>query len=189
MAESLDEFFSEDSLDQSQIKEEAALIHNYLTGILPLDEVIIGLIVRLQAQENIAGQGQYDISSILEDVIVGVAELLPETHDALVTLLEKLKQQEEISSFEASLLFILNERWLRYGDPDPNLSIREDVRDSWTNLNHFAALIHQSKIQDFSSLAIKTLEMTLKRGGWRVNWDGHYSKSLRTFLVANSADV
>ena len=104
MAESLDEFFSENSLDQSQIKEEAALIHNYLTGILPLDEVIIGLIVRLQAQENIAGQGQYDISGILEDVIAGVAELLPETHDALVTLLEKLKQQEEISSFRGQLI-------------------------------------------------------------------------------------
>ena len=87
MAESVDEFFSEVSLDQSQIKEEAALIHNYLTGILPLDEVIIGLIVRLQAQEHVAGQGQYDISGILEDVIAGVAELLPETHDALVTLL------------------------------------------------------------------------------------------------------
>jgi len=177
MAESLDEFFSDGILIKSDIKSEAALICKYLTGATPLHAVAPGLVERLEARSP-STNGQYDLSEIIESVVVSVAEQLPNTHNALVSLLAALKQQQETSNFEASLSFALNERWLRYGDPDQSLSIRDETRDCWTNLNHFAALIYQARVQDLSNFAIKTLEMTLKRGGWRVNWDGPESKSI-----------
>jgi len=175
MAESIDEFFSDDVLTESEIKSEAALIHDYLAGTTPLREVTSGLVERLQARTP-STNGQYDLSEIMESVVVSVAEQLPETHNALISLLAALKQQKETSNFNVGLSYALNERWLRYGDPDQSLSVRDEVRDSWTNLNRFAALIYQAKVQDLSNFAIKTLEMALKRGGWRVNWDGSQSK-------------
>lgn len=177
MAESLQEFFSEDFLIDSDVRDEAALIHSYLTSNITVQTVAHRLVRSLQARNAPSQNGQYKLSEMLETVIVSMAEQLSETHDALVTLLDTLKQQSETSNFESDLAFALNERWLRYGDPDQSLNVRDDVRNEWANLNHFAALMHKADLQDLSSFAVQTLWMALRRRGWRVNWDGQ-SKSL-----------
>jgi len=172
MAESLNEFFSEDVLTDSDVRDEAALIHDYLAGNITVQSVAQRLVQSLQARNAPSQNGHYDLSEILESVIVSVAEQLPETHDALVTLLGTLKQQSETSNFESGLAFALNERWLRYGDPSQSLGVRDEVRNEWTNLNHFVALMYKANVQDLSSFAVQTLWMAFRRRGWRVNWDG-----------------
>jgi hypothetical protein len=183
MAESLDEFFSEDNLIDSSVRDEAALIHYYLAGSITVQIASQRLVQSLQARNVPLQNGQYDLSEIVENVIVSVAEQLPETHAALVVLLSTLKQQTETSNFECELAFALNERWLRYGDPDQSLILRDEFRNEWTNLNHFAALVYKANLQDLSSFAVKTLWMALRRGGWRVNYDGR-SKSLFDYFSA-----
>jgi hypothetical protein len=183
MAESLDEFFSEDVLTESDVRDEAVLIHDYLAGNVTVQTVAQRLVQSLQARNAPLRDGHYDLSEILESVIVSVAEQLPETHNALVTLLGTLKQQRETSNFDTELAFALNERWLRYGDPDQSLNVRDEVRNEWTNLNHFAALIYKANLQDLSSFAVQTLWMALRRRGWRVNWDGQSKSMLDSFSV------
>jgi hypothetical protein len=177
MAESLNEFFSEDVLTDSDVRDEAVVIHGYLAGNITVQSVAQRLFQSLQVRNAPSRNGQYDLSEILESVIVSVAEQLPETHDQLVALLGALKRQSETSNFESDLAFALNERWLRYGDPGQSLNVRDEVRNEWTNLNHFAALVYKANLQDLSSFAVQTLWMALRRRGWRVNWDGQ-SKSI-----------
>lgn len=172
MAETLVEFFSEDDITGSDIHEEAALIHEYLSGKLTVDAAASKLLLIFKNKAGSVKIGQYDVSELIETIIVSVAEQLPETHEQLVTLLGALKEQKETSNFELPLASSLNERWLRYGDPDQSSSLRDEVRNEWTNLNRFAALVYEAEIQDLSAFGIKTLGMTLKREGWRVNWEG-----------------
>ena len=185
MAESIDEFFSEDFLTDSDIRDEAALIHDYLAGNVNVQIVAQRLIQSLQARNAPSRNGQYYLSEILDNVILSVAEQLPETHGALVTLLVTLKQHNETSKFDSYLAFALNERWLRYGDPDQSLSLREEIRNEWNNLNHFAALMYKANLQDLSSFAVQTLWMALRRRGWRVNWDGQSRSALNAFSLLN----
>jgi hypothetical protein len=186
MAESLDEFFAESSFVNSPINNEATLIHQYLSGTLNLQSTIQRIVQSLQARAAPSADSQYDLDELIEGVIVSLAEELPEIHDQLVTFLGALKQQSETSNIEASLAYSLNERGLRYGDPAQSLSSRDDVRDEWTNLNHFAALIYKAGVQDFSDFGVQTLEYALKTHGWRVNWDGQskYFPSLMSGVVS-----
>lgn len=177
MAESLNEFFSEDNLVDSDLRDEAALIHTFLAGNITAQNAAQRLSQSLQSRDAPSQNGQYDLSEILESIIISVAEQLPGTHDSLVALLGTIKQQREISNFESGLAFALNERWLRYGDPDQSLNVRDEIRNEWARLNRFAALMYQANLQDLSSFAVQTLCMALRQGGWRVNWDGQ-SKSM-----------
>ncbi|KAG6853254.1 hypothetical protein C0991_005712 [Blastosporella zonata] len=147
MAESLNEFFSDDALADSDVGNEAALIHDYLAGNITVYTTVQRLAQSLQTPSN-PSQLEYTLADILDSVVVRVAEELSETHDTLVTLLCTLKPQIETSIFKSSLGFALNERWLRYGDPDPSSSHRDELRAIWTNLNNFAALMHKAEVQD-----------------------------------------
>lgn len=70
----------------------------------------------------------------------------------------------------------LGERWARYGDPDPQDAWKEQARAEWTNLNHFAALLFSAGIKTLAFFGGQSLKMTLKRGSWRVNWNGPESE-------------
>ena len=154
MAESLDEFFSEVMSNDPDICSEAAIIHEYLGGNINAQITAQRFIQSLQSRHAPLKDGHYDFSEIVERVIVSVAEQLPETHHALVTLLSTLRQQRDLSDLKSEMVFALNERCLRYEDPDPSLNMRDEVRNEWTNINHFAALIYEANLQDLSSFAV-----------------------------------
>jgi hypothetical protein len=181
MAETLDEFFSDEIVTDSGVHEEAALIHDYLAGGLTVETVVQRLDQSLRARDAPLRNGRYDLSEILEVAVVSVAEVLSETHNALVTLLGLLRLLSDQRDFESGLRYSLEERSLRYADPDPSLSSRDEARQSWTNLNHFAALVYKAGLQDLSALGIKTFSMSLKRGGWVVGWPGQSKSILDTF--------
>jgi len=107
----------------------------------------------------------------LDDVIIEVAAQLPETHEVLLSLLRELKKHSQTSDF-GNLKYLLREKWRDYrGDLDPSESCRSDIRNEWVNLNHFAALIHKSGIENLSYLAMDTIEMALRRKAWPVSWN------------------
>ena len=178
MAESLDEFFSVVIITNSDIRNETALIHEYLDGNINAQTTAQRLIQSLQNQNAPSKNGHYECFELVENVIVGVAEQLPETHGALIALLGTLRQQSDLSDLKSEIVFALNERWLRYGDPDPSLNIRDEMRNEWIKLNHFAALMHERNLQDLSSFAVQTLWMAFRRGRWRVNWDGQIRSNI-----------
>lgn len=184
MYESLDEFFSDEIVTDSGVHDEASLIHDYLAGKLTVEAVVQRLEQSLRARDALLRNGHYDLSEVLEVAVVSVAESLQETHDALVTLLGPLKQLSDRNEFESDLRYSLEERSLRYSDPDSSLSSRDEARQSWINLNHFTALVYKAGLQDLSALGIKTLSMSLKRGGWPVNWPGESKSFLDNFPLA-----
>jgi hypothetical protein len=180
MVETTEEFFSD--FKGAKVQNEAVVIHEYLAGTITVQTATQRIVESLKARDAPKRDGQYDTSEIIESVIVAAAQKFPDTHAPLVTLLGALKQQSETSNsldFDKSLSYALDEVRLRYGDPDPNEEWRDDVRNEWTSLNHFAALIYQAKLQDLSYFAVETLWMALRREGWRVNWESQ-SKSILT---------
>lgn len=178
MAESAEEFFTDDRLADSNLHDSASLIQTFLAEDATASETARNLTASFHAP------AAANASEVLEECIVGAAEQLWDTHDALVKLVCELRSQQQqrtgendLSEFDQSLAYSLGERWLRYGDPDPASSWRDQARLEWTNLNHFAALLYMSGVQQLSSFGEKTLEFTMKRGGWRINWEGPDSKT------------
>ncbi|KAG6907479.1 hypothetical protein DXG01_008769 [Tephrocybe rancida] len=169
MAEPLDDFFSEDWLANSEFRDEAIVIHDYLARNMTVQTAAQHLAQSLQTPSRNA-QWHSDIAAILDNVIVCLAEELPETHDALVSLLGAVKPQSDTKHFESGLGYSLGERAL-YVDPDIRLAHRQEHREIWFNLNHFAALVYKENVQDLSYFGCGTLWKAFKRGGWHVGWD------------------
>ncbi|KAG6827738.1 hypothetical protein H0H92_010616, partial [Tricholoma furcatifolium] len=112
---------------------------------------------------------QSDLSDLLETVVGDIAAHFPDVHVPLVALLNALKPQSE--RFELDLVYVLEERWFEYGDPDFSCSLQQDARDEWTNINRFAALMHNANVQDLSSFAVDTLAMAWRRKEWPMSDD------------------
>lgn len=174
MAQSIDEFFADDRLTDSNLRSSAERIHGFLEHKVTAQETaqtITGIVsVAL-------------LSEILDECIIRAAEHLPETHNDLVELVMQFRSQQQYKSedglgkFDDSLVMSLGERWAGYGDPDPQEAWKKEVRVEWANLNHFAALLFSAGIKKLASFGVQTLKMTLKRGSWRVNWTGSDSES------------
>ena len=183
MAESIAEFFNDDRLTGTNLRESAKLIHVYLQDNATASETAQSLMAIFGHPEPTA-----TLSEVLEECIVQAAEQLSEPHHVLVSLVMELKAQQQqegqddLAIFENSLVMSFGERWSRYGDPDPNGAWKEEERLQWTNLNHFAALLYAGGIDRLMSFGERTLTMTLRKGGWRVNWNDHESKMSYTSL-------
>lgn len=177
MAESVEEFFTDDKFTDSDLHDTAALIHACLAGDATVPEMAHKLTASFD--EPTAATA----SEVLEECIVAAAEQLWETHDALAGLVCELRTRQQQESednllrFDQSLAYSLGERWLRYGDPDPASGWCDQARLEWTNLNHFAALLYAAGVQRMACFGQQTLEFTLKRSGWRINWQGPDSKT------------
>ncbi|KAG6917294.1 hypothetical protein DXG01_003135 [Tephrocybe rancida] len=167
IAKSLDEVFT-DFVDEPDVLDEAAHIHEYLLGNITVQIVAQRLAQSLQTRNLSTGDDLYDM--IVKNVIVVVAEEWAPAHDALVALLGTLKQQSETSNFESRLVPVLDAKSREYGDPDYTYPCQQDIRDAWTNLNHFAALVYKANLQDLSSFAFGTLSMAWKRKGWKADY-------------------
>ncbi|KAG6907481.1 hypothetical protein DXG01_008771 [Tephrocybe rancida] len=182
MSESLDDFFDEEWLNGSQLRDETVLIRDYLAGDMTAQTAAQRIAQSLQSRKTPLHDGQYDLSELLNNTIVFAVEELPEYHDALVTLLGEMKPQSDTRQFESGLGHALGERWL-YVDPDIRLADRQDYHEAWFNLNHFAALVYKADVQDLSDFGFRTLWLALKRGRWHVGWDvpGSISDSMLAF--------
>jgi hypothetical protein len=174
MAESIDEFFADDKLTDSNLRDSAQHIHKYLERKATAQGT---------AQSIAASMSAVSLSEVLDEFIVHAAEQLPATHNDLAELvmqlrsLQQYKSENDGTKFDHSLVMTLGERWARYGDPDPQDAWKEQARAEWTNLNHFAALLFSAGIKRLASFGGQTLKMTLKRGLWRVSWKGLESES------------
>jgi hypothetical protein len=195
MAESADKFFDEFFRDDRAVQglnidETARLVHGYLkANNVSAADVAHSTMSSLFTHENAARAA----SDLVECVIVRLAEERPETHDALVQLLcelkwlslgdeEQSKRTVDCDVWMRTLLYEMQERSLRYGDPGPETGdLRDSYRDDWTNVNRFAALVHKAGLRDLSAWGEQTIGFVLKREGWRVNWEGP-GKYLDNFL-------
>ncbi|KAF2875938.1 hypothetical protein BDV95DRAFT_285880 [Massariosphaeria phaeospora] len=169
MAESIDEFFADDRLTDSNLRDSVLHIHKYLERKATAQETVQSITASLSA---------ISLSEVLDECIVRAAEQLPETHNDLVELVVQLRSQQQHKSendgaeFDHSLVMALGERWVCYGDPDPQNAWKEEARAEWTNLNYFAALLFSAGIKRLASFGGRSLQMTLKRRSWGVNWGG-----------------
>lgn len=190
MAESVDEFFSEwfqSSADEvPNLKNIAILIQSYLVGSATALATSRYIFSELQPQDGSQGPRPSDI---VEVFILPIAEDLQDTHENLVELLRALQilsvspqegrgQQQTDEQLRTawqkglSLRYDLEERGLRYGDPDPDKGwLRDQLRDDWARVNQFAALVYVKGLEDgLWAFGESTLEFALRRKGWRVNW-------------------
>ncbi len=178
MAESIEEFYTYDTLTNTNLRESAELIHEFLKGNATLSDTAQSLTAIFDAPDAAP-----TAADVLDLCIVCAAEQLSETHNALVELTMELRarqqqrREEHLSKFDNSLVMSFGERWLRYGDPDPDEAMKEEERLEWTNLNRFVALLYSAGIQRLAICGERTLTITLQRGGWRVNWKGPESKN------------
>lgn len=172
MAESVDEFFSVEDFKNSEISEQAATIHAFLSDANPVAEITAVRLISLSQ-----ASGGPELSKVIAQVIVPLAEEREEAHEVLLKLLRELQNKiKATASLESgnsvSLNYELWEKGLRYGDPDPAIDLRELYRQEWANLNRFAALVHAASIEDLSAFGEHTLQLGLRKGGWRVTWRG-----------------
>jgi hypothetical protein len=178
MAESIEEFFTDDKLTESNVRQAAAAIHALLTG----DATASATAQLLTEGFDAPGPATASLSEVLEECIAEAAEQLLETHEALVQLTLELRARQQqkgeanLSEFDHGLVMTLGVRWARYGDPTLS-TWRDQERLEWTNLNRFAALLYSAGLQRLSTFGERILEMSLRRGGWRVNWSGPESRS------------
>lgn len=179
MAESIEEFFTDSKLTGTNLREAAASIHALLTG----DAAASATAECLTEGFNAPGPVTASLSEVLEECIAGAAEQLSETHEGLVQLTLELRARQEeksggnLSDFDNGLVMTFGERWARYGDPDPSIIWRDQARLEWTNVNHFVALLYSAGVKRLSSFGELTLQRSLRRGGWRINWNGSGGKS------------
>lgn len=172
MAESVDDFFFVDDLKCSEISEQAAIIHAFLTE--PNSEAkSVAQVLLVLAQ---ADRGP-ELSKVVAQIIIPLAEERPEAHEALLRLLEELRDQVEAATGlqagdNVSLNYELWEKGLRYDDPDPANALRDLYRQEWNNINRFASLVYKASIEDLSAFGEHVLQLGLRRGGWRVSWSG-----------------
>ncbi|KAG6917986.1 hypothetical protein DXG01_016996 [Tephrocybe rancida] len=159
----LHEIFSEN------VTDESTAIYEYLLGKLTVETVAQRLVEVAQSRSSPSLSFSNNIANFFDSYIVVAAEELPETHDTLASLVGALKQQTEEGIVERGLNYALWERSAAYGDPDVSTGVQQENRDSWTNLNHFAALIHKAGFEDLSLLAIDTLSFAWRRKEWRIN--------------------
>lgn len=171
MASSIDEFFDDDDFGEAELAEPAAIIHSLFKEA--------GSTVEAAAQRLLVSYRAHrapSFSTIVAQIIVPLAEARLESHQYLVQLLEQLKTllaagcAELRPGDDISLSYELWERALRYGAPDPDDDLRDVYRQDWINTNLFAALVHEAAIEDLSSFAEHTLNLSLRRSGWRVAW-------------------
>lgn len=173
MAESIEEFFADDRLTDSNLRHSAVCIRECLEGKATTQGT---------AQSMLATVSTASLDEVLDECIVRAAEELPKTHDVLAELVIQLRSQqqrmseEEVAGFDRSLVMSFGERWARYGDPDPQDAWKEEARAEWANLNRFVALLFAAGVKGLSAFGEQTLRMTLKRGAWRVNWAGQESE-------------
>lgn len=173
MAESIEEFFADDRLTDSNLRHSATCIREFLESRTTEQET---------AQRILATVSTASLDEVLDECIVRAAEELPETHDVLAELVIQLRSQlqhmseEEIAEFDRCLVMSFGERWARYGDPDPQDAWKEQARAEWANLNRFVALLFAAGVKRLSAFGEQSLRMTLKRGAWRVNWTGQESE-------------
>lgn len=167
MAESIDEFFVDDKLTDSNLRDSAERVHKYLERKVTAQET---------AQSITTIVGAVPLSEVLNECILCAAEQLPDTHNDLAELVVQLRSQQQhksdndVAKFDDFLVMSLGERWAQYGDPDPQDAWKEQARAEWANLNHFTALLFSAGIKRLTTFGEQTLKMTLKRGSWRVNW-------------------
>lgn len=170
MAESIDEFFNVDDLKSSDISEQAATIHALWTDP--------NVTAKSAAQKLVSLSHAYrgpELSKVVAQIIIPLAEERPESHEALLNLLGELSEQAkavDAARDNVSLNYELWEKGLRYGDPDPANDLRDLYRQEWTNINRFAALVHKASIEDLSAFGEHALQLGLRKGGWRVAWSG-----------------
>lgn len=172
MAEAVDEFFNVEDFKNSEISEQAAIIHAFLSDPNPVAETTAERLVSLSRVP-----GGPELSKVVAQVVIPLAEEREETHDALLKLLRELQNQvKATANLKPGDNILLNyelwEKGLRYGDPDPAHDLRELYRQEWTNLNRFAALVYQASIEDLSAFGEHTIQLGLRKGGWRVTWKG-----------------
>lgn len=173
MAESIEEFFADDRLTDSNLRDSAVCIRKCLERKATTQET---------AQSILATVSAVSLSEVLDECIIRAAEQLPESHNVLVELVIQLRSQqqhmseEDDTKFDHFLIMSFGERWARYGDPDPQNAWKEQARAEWINLNHFVALLFSAGVNTLSTFGEQTLKMTLKRGSWRVNWTGQESE-------------
>lgn len=179
MAESVDEFFDDEDFTGMQLAGAARVIHCFLSddSILP-EKASQDILSLYNAPES------FQLQSVIANIVLPLAEQLPVTHDRLLKLLAELQgltcSSTNIPSAtllkpndKLSLDYELWERGLRYGDPDPNHNLRDLLRAEWTAVNGFAALVYAAGMEDIlSAFGEHTLELALRRGQWRVCWDG-----------------
>lgn len=176
MAESIEEYFADDNETISpELREAAKLVKGFLQGHKSASDTA----------QDLTTQSETQTESIIETCIVSVAEQLPATHDALVELTMQMRNQEQqningiddaVGKFDHYVAYSIEERSLRYGDPDPMTADRAEERQEWTNLNHLAALLYAAGLRRLWSIGEQVLDMTLRRKGWRVNWTGPESE-------------
>lgn len=200
MAEAVDEFFNHSGTRDSDLRIIAGLVQTYLnentTGATNIPQALVSEFSAPDAPKR---------SEFIDCIIVPLAEQLPATHERLVALLSDLKDlsitmqrqsqsnintEEEESTITSSggdgdgdlktvglsVLYELQERSLRYGDPDPIITLRDFYIDEWADLNRFAALVYKAGLEDLSAWGLQTIGFAIRRGGWRVNWHGRYGK-------------
>lgn len=172
MAESVDEFFNVEDFKNSEISEQAATIHAFLSDSNPVAETTAARLISLSQ-----ASGGPELSKVVAQVIVPLAEEREEAHEALLKLLRELQNQVKATANlepgnSVSLNYELWEKGLRYGDPDPASDLRELYRQEWTNINRFAALVHEASVENLSAFGEHTLQLGLRKGGWRVTWKG-----------------
>ncbi|KAJ4393447.1 hypothetical protein N0V93_002657 [Gnomoniopsis smithogilvyi] len=189
MAESVDEFFNVDDLKDPEISEQATIIHAFVTQPDSVAKSAAQALISLSQAE-----GGPELSKVVDQIIVPLAEERPETHEDLVRLLGELRDQVEVATGltpgdSISLNYELWERGLRYGDPDPSIGLRDLYRQEWTNVNRFAALVHKASIEDLSAFGEHTLQLGLRKGGWRVSWSGSENTSDEVDALQGHADA
>ncbi|KAF3768649.1 hypothetical protein M406DRAFT_71635 [Cryphonectria parasitica EP155] len=170
MGETIEEYFSDTELTQTNLHDSAALIYTFLTGGATCYDTAQGLM------DSFHGPNATDVPDVIEICIVEVAEDFWEMHEALVKLMSELRSRQQqhskkdLTEFDDSLYYSLRERWVRYGDPDPSSRSRDQERLDWTSLNRFTALLYAAGFQKLADFGKATLSMTLRRNTWRINW-------------------
>ncbi|PVH96886.1 hypothetical protein DM02DRAFT_658815 [Periconia macrospinosa] len=174
MAESIEEFFADDRLTDSNLRNSAVCLRKCLEGKTTTQDT---------AQSIMDTAKAVSLSEVLDECIIRAAEQLPESHYVLTELVIQLRSQhqhiseEVVTKFDHYLIMSFGERWARYGDPDPQDAWKEQARTEWINLNHFVALLFSAGVNTLSNFGEQSLKMTLKRGSWRVNWTGQENTS------------
>lgn len=194
MAESVDEFFNIEDFKDSEISEQAATIHAFLSDPNPVVETTAERLISLSQ-----APGGPELSKVVAQVIIPLAEEREEVHGALLKLLEELQNQVKATANlkpgdNVLLNYELWEKGLRYGDPDPANDLRELYRQEWASLNRFVALVYQASIEDLSAFGEHTLQLGLRKGGWRVTWRDsgkhlYLHRSSPSFLLARASQL
>lgn len=167
MAESIDEFFEDEDFHGSPLSGPATAIRAFLSDTSNTPEKAAQELLSSYKAPN-----AFKLSTIIANMIVPLAEERLETQLPLLKLLAELKGAKPVlqPGDNISLSYELWERGLRYGDPDPVNDLRDLLRQEWTNVNRFAASIHEAGIEDLWSFGEHTLKLALSKGGWRTSW-------------------